>query len=74
MLRKICGLSSVINTEIDCALGKRRLGEVAIILVQEVFLLVRAWLETVHVLTASRFSSGLLFSPFFFFFFPYFFG
>lgn len=66
MLRKICGLSNVINTEIDRALGKARLGEGAIILVQEVFLLGRARLETVQVLTFSRFSSGL-FSYYFFF-------
>lgn len=65
MLRKICGLSNVINTEIDRALGKARLGEGAIILVQEVFLLGRARLETVQVLTFSRFSSGL-FSYYFF--------
>lgn len=64
MLRKICGLSNVINTEIDRALGKARLGEGAIILVQEVFLLGRARQETVQVLTFSRFSSGL-FSYFF---------
>lgn len=71
MLRKICGLSNVINTEIDRALGKARLGEGAIILVQEVFLLGRARLETVQVLTFSRFSSGL-FSYFFSLFFLFF--